>query len=483
MQSPTTDKASPKRTLEDLEKEEEEVLMDSQSLSEEQKRQCLQKAITPRCAGEAVEVKVLFGKQLAGKYPCSVQLTSRQGYELDFKTHDTDTPVVFAVMDISGSMRGDKWLKACEALLKYVGLIPASQPMYMCIIAYNFRAEVVLPPTLNPTVELVSELLDKVSPSGGTCFKPAMEAVMTMAKEWFEQKHPVVCAFFTDGDDGSALQMEMSTFKVYGARGFTNEIYEEWSTRDRFCVHSIGIGIQQPPMILQMLSTFGKQTGECLVINSDNIAKVMAALYATTMQVIPDCCTVTVSDTLRLPISILVGDHMLVNKVSFFVDANAPVKIQIAIGNQPPFFTYTVDDPSLGELVEEGQTELTASAFSFLCPNLVRETAPAIQALNFEDALEKVTHALQYLRTVSEQLPQQDVQLERSQIQLRELLESIQEQSDNVRSDSCATTNAALSRIQSAAFADSRSLSGAPSLIPTEGRQMSTFARSLSDAV
>jgi hypothetical protein len=479
MQNPDeiiTANTSPKRAFSSVEEEEEQVA----------KKQCDVKRVTPLEAGEAFDVRVQLGPVLAGKRACKVQVMPRAGFELDLKTDSENHTVIFAIMDKSGSMDGSRWANACRAI-KHLALLisDSSQPIDLCIIVYDEGARVLLRPTLRPAVAEVEALLNTESPSCGTEFKPAMAKVMKLAQPYFDAKRPVVCAFFTDGEDASTLEADIKAFKDFGVRECA--LLHSWSEQERLCVHSVGIDIGTVPPLLRSLSTFGKRAGESLAITKDSIGKVMAALFAATQQVVPDSCVVKIGETLKVPVNLLVGDPEVVSSVACFVKAEEPVNIEVAIGSAPPFFASTLVPQKEKEEMDDDDVELITSALQFMCSNLVLETRESLAKLDFDSSLDKVTDAFGFLRTVSEQ--RKDVQVAATEAQLRRLQEGITWQKDDVRMHSETKTErgrrsyisgVSLWDLQSNAIADVRTLSGDVSLAPT-GRQSSAM-RTLSDA-
>ena len=472
MQSPTL---SHKRAL------EEEALPMSPDPQESVKKQCTPSLhkVSPYDAGLAMDVYVKFGSPIGidgEHYPCTVEVKSKPQFALDLSSKETDIPLVVAIMDLSGSMHGERWNNAVAALLYFVSI--RQHDLKVCIIVYNDKASVLLEPTLNPSKEFVEDLLNKVHPNNSTLFKPAVEAAMTISASSFAEGRPVIFAFFTDGDDGSTLAHEMRAFKS----GIRTETLVRWSEQTRLCVHTIAISQSNTSDILNLMASFGKQKGESLAIECGDIPKVMGALYATIMEVVPDQCFVTVENvgssplkTMVLPLDLQIGDPDVINKISFFVHKHQ-VRVALAVGTQAPFFVFETSSPT-ADGGDGADLECITSALKFMFPTLVDQTAPQLLAHDFVGARDKVTEAMQYVRAASEVIPVEEIEL-----QLTELRECISEMEINVRENSDAHTVTAFSRIQSRASADFRSLSGAPALIETDGRQMSHSARTYSMA-
>ena len=435
--------------------------------------------VSPLNVGDAMEVSVKFGPPIGndGTYsPCKVEVKSKPKFALDL-SEQQNKPLVVAIMDISGSMAGKSWSDAMKALLYFVSV--RTHDMELCIVLYNATATVVLEPTLNPSEDMVRSLLENVKPEQSTLFKPALEEALKTSSNAFGEKRPVTFAFFTDGMDFSPLETELQDFKSLGVK---NEVLNIWATQDRFRVHCIGIGIDGHADILPLMASFGKQPGESLTIQSDDIPKVMGALYATIMEGVPDLCVVTMESTndgssvqrIVMPLSLQVASE-ITSTICCFVP-KGHLLLTLALGDQLPFFKFeTSSIPSFDDGDVASNLDSITAALSFMYPTMVKQVETELMALDFEAALEKVTKAMDCIRCAS-----QLVSVEEVNHQMLELQECIKNMELNVREHSAGSTSRAFSRMSSEASLSLRQLSGAPALVETDGRMMSHAARSLS---
>jgi hypothetical protein len=438
-------------------------------MSEPNKKQKTNETCAPSEVGVALDIEVTFGKLISdasGLVPGRIQVRSKPGFKLDLSGQG-DTPLFVAIMDRSGSMTyHGRWGAAKKALKYFVHMANQQrQRLSLAIVAFSDDAEVLMEPTLNPSAEALEAALEGVRPSGGTMFDWALHKALEVSATAFAEKRPVVFGFFTDGQDTSTLRDEMKAFRE---KGHCTELLCGLQRQERFRMHTVGIGRLASSEILKELATFPTQAGECVVVGDQDMPKVMGALFATLLEVVPDACTVRVGESV-IPIEVQVGDPTVSSQVSFLVPAVGPVRVALLVGAQC-VFEHLVEEAVVQTVQEE---HFLRDALRFVCPTLLRDIAGDLKQRKLDEALERVTAAMATMRTVSAVEPVDEVLGD-----LSALTRAIEDMKEDGRQASEALT--CVSRMQSQASSLVRSLTGAPSLLEEDGRPMSFSARTFS---
>jgi Ca-activated chloride channel family protein len=107
------------------------------------------------------------------------------------------TPVSLGiVLDTSGSMAGEKWLSARDAIERFLDLLPDPQDEFFL---YRFSANADLVQDWTNLRENVKRSLGRVNPSGGTAMYDAVAEAVPMAQSGQNRKKALV--LISDGND------------------------------------------------------------------------------------------------------------------------------------------------------------------------------------------------------------------------------------------------------------------------------------------
>src|SRR5918995_1775457 len=107
------------------------------------------------------------------------------------------TPVSLGiVLDTSGSMAGEKWLSARDAIERFLDLLPDPQDEFFL---YRFSANADLVQDWTNLRENVKRSLGRVNPNGGTAMYDAVAEAVPMAQSGQNRKKALV--LISDGND------------------------------------------------------------------------------------------------------------------------------------------------------------------------------------------------------------------------------------------------------------------------------------------
>lgn len=171
---------------------------------------------------------------------------------------------VYFLVDRSGSMEGEKWMKTAEALKSFVRQLGKLDRVWITFFESNF-ADFAEEPW--PAPKLLSDRnflsVEKRGTGGGTEMLPALEHVLEMASRFsFDQKRRAVLVLITDGEIGNE-EAVLAALRPYPS----------------LRVHAFGIDVTVNDALLRQLAR--QQHGSVtLQTPADDVARAVSSLGA-----------------------------------------------------------------------------------------------------------------------------------------------------------------------------------------------------------
>ena len=373
-------------------------------------------------------------------------------------------PLAVLVLDCSGSMNSDGRILEAKRAIKYYCECARNEPGYetlITIVAFNYQGWVVLPPTLNPSSEVVDRACSSIYPGGGTNFESGLcQSVESLTEGRFS-----MILFFTDGLDDSNLRVRMHDFTSKGTR---TELLVALKRRG-LVLHTFGIGGNVPMAFLQEMAAFPQHKGETTLLSSPEL---MRAAMGVSLALLHQCVAGRVEVVLKGADGAVL-ERMGVNELQTGVETKSGFVCAVT----PHTFALEIDGVTVAEVGEASvDPECAAEAIGAFQSTKVGQIIEELTVdRNLDAALERVRRELELLQTVADgrtgSLAGLETQIEGMKLYERQLSDAPSRvQSDWGHLIQLGAQNAAQMRVDS----------GAEALIPTMGRTMSDNARTFS---
>ena len=375
-------------------------------------------------------------------------------------------PLAVLVLDCSGSMNSDGRILEAKRAIKYYCECARNEPGYetlITIVAFNYQSWVVLPPTLNPSSEVVDRACSSIYPEGGTNFESGLrQSVKSLTDERFS-----MILFFTDGLDDSDLRVRMHDFTSKGTR---TELLVALK-RQGLVLHTFGIGGNVPMAFLREMAAFPHHKGETTLLSSPEL---MRAAMGVSLALLHQCVAGRVEVVLKAADGTIL-ERMEVNELQTGVES----KSGFVCASTPHTFALEINGATVAEVGDDlavVDSKCAAEAIdAFQSTRVDRIIEELSTDRNLDAALERVRKDLELLQTVADGRTGSLAGLE-TQIQGMQLHEhQLSDAPSRVQSNwgdliQMGAQNAAQMRV----------VSGAEALIPTMGRTMSDSSRTFS---
>ena len=120
---------------------------------------------------------------------------------------------IILVMDISGSMEGNKLDKAKEDAINLANRILKNQENQIGLITFDTNAEIIF--SLTNDLNTINEKINSLTTKGATNYNDALKKVDNMLENYQEQKNrDLIVLFLTDGNPCEDTSNEVSTYKI-----------------------------------------------------------------------------------------------------------------------------------------------------------------------------------------------------------------------------------------------------------------------------
>ena len=198
--------------------------------------------------------------------------TAELSLDLEDSAFTLKSSLFVAVVDRSGSMKGEPWKQVATALIHITSMARLNPRIKVCIVAYDSTAQIYNPEGTRPEVEM---MIKNMFTGGGTNFMSAFEKIKFLLNEFFcsedrlssdHNVSNVTVVFMTDGldatmydqDTGLESQKDVASKKLVSA--FKTIIQDSWKDNP-ISVHSVGFGHSCSKEFLEGMRLTGNQEG------------------------------------------------------------------------------------------------------------------------------------------------------------------------------------------------------------------------------